>query len=111
MGGSPNDQVWEIFDATIPSSPVKIGESEFHISCSDSNMNGVEDCDKNQGDGKSDAPGLINQCLLEGMSGDQTLECTPSIVPPLPACGLGAELALLLPHLMWLRARRRRLNA
>ena len=54
MGGSPNDQVWEIFY-----NGVKAGESKFHISCSDSNMNGPEDCGLPAGDGKSDELSLL----------------------------------------------------
>jgi hypothetical protein len=39
-------------------------------------MDGAEDCGKDQGDGKGNDAGLINDWLFEGMSGDQTLECT-----------------------------------
>jgi hypothetical protein len=78
MGGSPNDQVWEIFAAGAdPNVDTPIGESKFHISCSDDSMNGSEDCFKRQGDGKGNDASLINDWLLEGMSGDQTLDCTP----------------------------------
>ncbi len=72
MAGGPNDQVWEIFLSTGPS---KIGESKFHISCSDDEMNGAEDCGKRQGNGKGDEAGLIDDWLLAGMSGNQTLDC------------------------------------
>jgi hypothetical protein len=90
------------------SNPVLIGESKFHISCSDDNMNGVEDCEKPEGDGKSDDPGFVNDWLLEGMSGDQALVCTPGedIVPPV--CGFGPELILVMPGLFWLHRRRLR---
>ena len=78
MGGSPNDQVWEIFYAGS-----KFGESVFHISCSDDNMNGPEDCKLPLGDGKSDDSSYLNQWLFEGMAGSgQTLDCTP--IPPAP---------------------------
>lgn len=53
---SPNDVIWEIFAA---GTDTKIGESTFHLSCSDENMNGPEDCGKVQGDGK-DKSGFIN---------------------------------------------------
>jgi hypothetical protein len=111
MGGSPNDQVWQIFDATDPAQPVLIGHSKFHISCSDDDMSGIEDCGKAQGDGKSDDPGFINGWLLEGMSGDQKLACTPgeSIVPS--TCGLGFELFFVMPGLFWLHRRRLRKTA
>ena len=47
-----------------------IGSSEFHISCSDDDMNGPEDCGKLQGDGKGNDSSRINEWLLEGMEGD-----------------------------------------
>lgn len=79
--GSPNDVYWEIFNTTT--SGAKIGESTFHLSCSDIDMNGPEDCGKLAGDGKARA-GFINQWIFEGMSGNgKTLGCTP--VPPTPA--------------------------
>jgi hypothetical protein len=77
MGGSPNDQFWEIFDGDPGAGGVELGESKFHISCSDSAMNGPEDCGQPQGDGKGNDAGLLNDWLLEGMSGDLTLDCTP----------------------------------
>jgi hypothetical protein len=109
MSGSPNNQQWRIFaDACFGTT---LGISEFHISCSDSNMNGVEDCGKNQGDGKDDEPALLNDWLLEGMKGDATLACTPDEVSlPPGGCGLGIELLLALPALMWLQRRRRSLS-
>ncbi len=90
--GTPNDIYWEIFDAGMTS---KIGESKFHISCSDSDMNGPEDCGRNQGDGKSKKghskkghskkgksktcgadPTLINDWLFQGaVDAESTLEC------------------------------------
>lgn len=48
--GSPNDVIWEIFNA---GTNTKIGESQFHTSCSDSTMDGPEDCGSAQGNGKS----------------------------------------------------------
>jgi hypothetical protein len=107
MGGSPNTQAWEIF---LAGTLTKIGESQFHISCSDGNMNGVEDCGTNQGDGKSDSFLLNNDWLFQGMSGRESFSCLPTIIPADVGgggCGLGAELVLLLPGLMWLARRRR----
>ena len=73
--GSPNDVTWEIFDQT---SGNKLGESEFHLSCSDDDMNGEEDCGKPEGDGKSNDAGLINAWLLEGMEDALgSFDCTP----------------------------------
>ncbi len=107
LGGSPNDQVWEVFQA---GTLTKIGESKFHISCSDPDMNGIEDCGKNEGNGKDNTASLINAWLFEGMKGNgKTLSCTPVVIPPGGgggSCGLGFELVLLLPGLLWLRRRR-----
>jgi len=45
------------------------GSSKFHVSCSDQNMNGPEDCGSNQGNGKDDDPGSTNDWLLDAMIG------------------------------------------
>lgn len=74
FAGSPNDVFWEIFEA---GTSVKIGESKFHMSCSDDNMNGPEDCGKRQGDGKDDKSEFINDWLLEGMvDAKNSFDCT-----------------------------------
>jgi hypothetical protein len=84
-----------------------IGFSNFHLSCSDPDLNGVEDCGKSQGDGKNDDPSLINDWLFEGVvDSDETLDCTP-LLPgeeSEPACGLLGIEAL---PLLWLLRRRR----
>jgi len=114
MGGSPNDQVWEIFPAgECGNAATKLGESDFHISCSDPSMNGVEDCGRNQGDGMNDDPSLINDWVLEGIvGGNGSLDCTPTVIPPGGGggggCGLSVELLALLPGLAWLYRRRQR---
>ena len=75
FAGSPNDVYWYIYDAE---SGNFLGESTFHLSCSDENMNGPEDCGKLQGNGKDDTSSLINQWQLEGIvDGGGTLNCTP----------------------------------
>ncbi len=105
---APNDVIWEIFEPAP--SAVKIGESKFHLSCSDPEMNGVEDCGRNEGNGKSNELGLINDWLLEEItdSGGK-LDCTPDAVVQNPnPCGIGFELAFLMPPLAWAWMRRRR---
>ena len=76
--GSPNDVIWEIFDANGN----KLGESTFHLSCSDQDMNGADDCGKAQGDGK-DKSGFLNDWLLEGIvDAGGVLNCTADTPPP-----------------------------
>jgi hypothetical protein len=79
--GSPNDVYWEIFKAGTTE---KIGTSTFHVSCSDEDMNGAEDCGKFEGDGKGKV-GYINDWLFAGMAGNgQILDCGPVTPPPPP---------------------------
>lgn len=107
QGGFTADySTWEIYDST---GTTKLGESKFHLTCRDRAMNGVEDCGKRVGDGKYNDPAFLNDWLVEGLvDDDETLSCSPTSVPNGPDCGLGPELALLLPGLLiW---RRRRLN-
>ena len=78
FAGAPNDVVWEIFNA---GTSTKIGASDFHISCSDVDMNGPEDCGKAAGDAKG-LTGFINQWIFDGMAGNgQILDCTPAPQP------------------------------
>jgi hypothetical protein len=73
IDGGPNDQQWQIFDA-VTGAPV--GTSEFHISCSDDNMNGPEDCPLPQGNGKGNDSSLVNTWGFGGMLGEQgTFSC------------------------------------
>jgi len=74
LTGSPNDIIWELFRV---SNGTKLGNSDFHISCSDRDMDGAEDCGKAEGDGKG-LSGFINEWIFEGMvDSDQVLDCTP----------------------------------
>ncbi len=61
--GSPNNVIWEIFDA----SGNKLGESIFHLSCSDKGMDGADDCGMAEGDGKDGNASFLNNWLLEGI--------------------------------------------
>jgi hypothetical protein len=75
MGGTPNDQIWEIF---LAGTMTKLGNSTFHISCSDNDMDGAEDCGKAEGNGKTTSTSWINEWTFEGMvDSDQVLDCTP----------------------------------
>jgi hypothetical protein len=105
VGGFTSEaSTWEIFDST---GVTKLGESIFNLSCRDKEMNGIEDCGKNVGNGKYDDVTKINDWLVEGMvDDDETMTCSPTFVPPPPACGFGPELLLLLPGLMWMHRRR-----
>jgi serine-aspartate repeat-containing protein C/D/E len=47
------------------------GDSRFHVSCSDQEMNGSEDCGSNQGDGKGNDSNLTNTWLFDGMTGEK----------------------------------------
>ena len=60
FAGSPNDVYWEIYAGAA-----KIGESVFHLSCSDDDMNGPEDCGSPQGDGK-DKSGYAERLAVGG---------------------------------------------
>jgi len=65
LSGLGNDVFWSIADAGAGVA----GSSKFHVSCSDDNMNGPEDCGTAQGNGKDDSSANLNFWLLEGMAG------------------------------------------
>ena len=69
-------------DTDLTLSGAVSGTSRFHVSCSDPQMNGPEDCGSAQGNGKKDENALVNDWLLEGMAGSQALVCTPPIPDP-----------------------------
>jgi hypothetical protein len=58
-----NDVFWDIRGAGLS------GSSKFHVSCSDQDMNGPEDCGAPMGDGKDNTQGDVNLWLFEGMQG------------------------------------------
>ncbi len=106
LGTEGGDSNWQIFQTN---GITLIGTSRFDLYCSDKSMNGVEDCGKAQGNGKYNEASRINTWLLEGMSdSDETLSCTPGLVPAPPDCGFGPELLLILPGLMVFHRRRLR---
>ncbi len=81
LAGSPNDIYWEIYEgdtlALGGGDAVLLGVSKFHLSCSDPEMNGPEDCGKAQGDGKDNDPSWINDWTLEGIVGStSSLDCS-----------------------------------
>ena len=83
FAGSPNDVYWEIFKAGTPEKE-KIGTSVFHLSCSDADMNGAEDCGQYEGDAKGKV-GFVNEWLFAGMAGNgRTLDCGTVTPPPPP---------------------------
>jgi uncharacterized repeat protein (TIGR01451 family) len=74
-GSFPNDVFFEVF--TNAAMTAKLGESTFHLSCSDSDMDGPEDCGKAAGDGKGKGS-FLNTFVFDGMAGSgQRLQCTP----------------------------------
>jgi hypothetical protein len=104
LGSSP--PTFEIFNSA---GIVKLGESQFDLTCNDPSMNGLEDCGKNNGNGKYNLSNLNNDWLLEGMvDSNEELACTPGLVPNPPACGFGPELVVVMPALMWWHRRRMR---
>ncbi|WP_172820632.1 SdrD B-like domain-containing protein [Cognaticolwellia beringensis] len=66
FAGAGNDIDWEVFNANGDS----LGTSRFHMSCSDSGMNGPEDCGAPQGNSKNNEAGLLNSWLLDGLAGE-----------------------------------------
>ncbi len=63
-------------DVDVDISGAVEGSSRFHVSCSDQEMNGPEDCGSDQGNGKDNQSGL-NLWIFKGMAGNLTLDCTP----------------------------------
>ncbi|MDX1450218.1 MAG: hypothetical protein R3246_14290, partial [Acidimicrobiia bacterium] len=85
-GDFPNDVEFEIFSDAAMTNPVGTGVSTFHLSCSDSDMNGFEDCGNPAGDGKGES-GTENTWTFDGMAGSgQILDCTPEPVIPADVC-------------------------
>jgi hypothetical protein len=65
-------------DVDVAISGAVSGKSVFHVSCSDGEMNGSEDCGNAQGNGKKNKNDKVNLWLFEGMAGGALgLDCTP----------------------------------
>jgi hypothetical protein len=60
--GFPNDWFVEIYSANN-----FLGESNFHTSCSDEDMDSEDDCGKRQGNGKEEISEYINDWILQGI--------------------------------------------
>ena len=76
---SPKDLTGNDFDVTI--SGADTGMSRFHISCSDDEMDGYEDCGLPEGDGKDNDSSLLNSFLFGGMTGEQGQFTCPQALP------------------------------
>ena len=73
VAGAPNDVFFEVFD----SAGHLLGESKFHRSCSDDEMDGLEDCGMPQGNGKNNDSGFLNDWALDGLADDNSsFTCT-----------------------------------
>jgi uncharacterized repeat protein (TIGR01451 family) len=84
-----NDVYWDIYDAT---NTTLIGQSAFHLSCSDPDMNSPDDCNNLEGDAKGNVTcspvsgvlpvtgtGCVNLWTFRGMAGPAgttPLDCT-----------------------------------
>jgi hypothetical protein len=77
---TPKDQTGNDVEVTLTGSVN--GASEFHISCSDNDMDGPEDCGTTQGNGKDDDAGLNNQWLFGGMTGEKGQFGCPGVPGP-----------------------------
>jgi len=80
---STNDVIWDWVSVT------DFGQSKFHLSCSDNEMNGPEHCGKAQGNGKNNEDDKYdNVWLLDGLETDKgfVLDCTPLPAEPLNDC-------------------------
>jgi hypothetical protein len=91
FSGSVLNVYWEIFAAGTGFGS-KLGNSAFHISCSDVDMNTSDDCGKLEGDLKvtSGFTSLINDWRFEGMAGDNAaLVCSPTPPAATSECVVG----------------------
>ena len=75
FAGAPADVIWEILSA---GTDTVLGQSKFHIDCTDPDMSGVASCGELEGDGKDNKQSIVNMWVFDGMGGNgQTLDCTP----------------------------------
>ena len=84
---SSNDVIWNWVSSDGS------GQSEFHLSCSDDEMDGPEDCGKPQGNGKSNDDNFANVWLLDGLATDKgfVFDCTPQPAVPSDDCEFEAS--------------------
>jgi hypothetical protein len=96
---STNDVIWEW--QSVTDSGTNFGQSEFHLSCSDVEMDGEtddpaypQDCARPEGNGKSNEDQYDNVWLLDGLTTDKgfVLDCTPLPAEPLNNCEFEAPL-------------------
>ncbi|MBW2233551.1 MAG: hypothetical protein JRG92_23490, partial [Deltaproteobacteria bacterium] len=59
-------------------------------------------------DGDGDADDADSQCTSRSLNVEAESRSTVAMLIEEPLCGLGAELVLIFPPLIWLRGRRRR---
>jgi hypothetical protein len=82
------------------------GQSTFHVSCSDDDMDGEntndvqpqlpgksQDCGKFEGNGKGNESSYINSWLLDGLvdADGKVLNCSPTTTPPQTSCSFQAQ--------------------
>lgn len=85
LADAAKDVTWVIFPV---GGAVPLGQSKFHLSCSDPDMNGEEDCGKAEGNGKGNEAGLVNSWSLEGMLGATSrLDCSALLDDRAPTIG------------------------
>jgi len=75
VSGAGNDVDFDIFRA---GTTTLLGESRFHVSCSDPEMQTPDDCGTNQGNGRGNDSKLINDWILAGwVATNGVLDCNP----------------------------------
>jgi hypothetical protein len=68
-GSLGNDVIWNVYRAGTTGTDGFLGQSSFHLSCSDQDMNSADDCEKLEGDNKGKSGFFLNIWRLAGISG------------------------------------------